>query len=619
MKKMRKSVKIALVSIVAVLCVLAIVLGCVFGLRKPEGSSLTPFQKLANEINNNAIKNSYEFEVTEGAPYIQENYSYSDVVSFGKNYFVVKEGDNFYFYAYKQNSDKTFTCKNLTLDYGKSNAKSFINPVHNDDYVFIISDFGSEIFTKAFYRLVYFGDFDKINQVNETPIYEFDATAGEGLVQDTYLKDNYFAINYLRDVDFVQMTYTSDVYFSELSKLTISQDDINKISAIYYENSRIAFDCFDNGFTFISSEKATIAYLTNDGFKTKEYSIVTSGDFISTEYKLNYLSSHKFLVTKIDYIFNIDDLNDLSVRVDVEENGKAVYANYSYTIFDFSQKTATEKEFKLESGYAKISIFHDNKLLNLDDSYYICQQKIAHSNILSDEFLSSYFNKDDKLVLSYSSNENEYVRRVGKNTFLTTERLISANNEKTTVYKFSLGEEIENIGYADSNEEENYQIIENFGITGDVFAITKGGFWGAMDIDGNILIDPDDGKYVLSFYNYFSPIINGYALVSDSMVTSDETSQTNGVENYQVYLFDAKNKANGYVTKIENFVYNKQLAAFVNGGFMLYLEKTDEQTLKLKVLGYVNDYEYEIVDYSINEMGLGGECFEISLSNGKKT
>ena len=36
MKKLKKSVKVLIISGVSVLCVLAIVLGCVFGLRKPK-------------------------------------------------------------------------------------------------------------------------------------------------------------------------------------------------------------------------------------------------------------------------------------------------------------------------------------------------------------------------------------------------------------------------------------------------------------------------------------------------------------------------------------------------------------------------------------------------------
>ena len=57
MKKLKKSAKAIIISIVAVVCVLAIVLGCVFGLKKsspsnPAGQQATALQKFENYINN---------------------------------------------------------------------------------------------------------------------------------------------------------------------------------------------------------------------------------------------------------------------------------------------------------------------------------------------------------------------------------------------------------------------------------------------------------------------------------------------------------------------------------------------------------------------------------------
>ena len=70
MKKIKKSVKAILISVVAVVCVLAIVLGCVFGLKKDTTQSnniyaLTADQvDLGNKINEQKADSKllYEFD-----------------------------------------------------------------------------------------------------------------------------------------------------------------------------------------------------------------------------------------------------------------------------------------------------------------------------------------------------------------------------------------------------------------------------------------------------------------------------------------------------------------------------------------------------------------------------
>ena len=86
MSKMKKSVKVLLISLVAVVCVLAIVLGCIFGLKKGNPSGFTTAQKqLANEINSNSTY--LDKTILENVPY-EDFCEYKKVKQFGKNYFV---------------------------------------------------------------------------------------------------------------------------------------------------------------------------------------------------------------------------------------------------------------------------------------------------------------------------------------------------------------------------------------------------------------------------------------------------------------------------------------------------------------------------------------------------
>ena len=105
MKKLKKSVKIVLISVVSVLLVAGIVLGCVFGLKSnnpnnPNPNNPTPsgevtlswnekIDLLGQEINNkNSQANSYD--VILGAPY--ENYvtPTETLYDLSTNYFITQ-------------------------------------------------------------------------------------------------------------------------------------------------------------------------------------------------------------------------------------------------------------------------------------------------------------------------------------------------------------------------------------------------------------------------------------------------------------------------------------------------------------------------------------------------
>ena len=105
MKKLKKSVKAIIISSVAILCVIAIVLGCVFGLKKPDDNPQNPSSpygytyaqgKLADEINKAVLKNKTTYQIYDNGILTNFNASVSsnNIIEFKSNYFVYADGSN---------------------------------------------------------------------------------------------------------------------------------------------------------------------------------------------------------------------------------------------------------------------------------------------------------------------------------------------------------------------------------------------------------------------------------------------------------------------------------------------------------------------------------------------
>ena len=125
MKKLKNSVKIILVTSISLVCVAAIVLGCIFGLRKKDdGGGFIPSkpsgftasqQALANEINSGI--DDISPEVYDVVPYAQRC-SYEQLTMFGKNYFAYKRDANHEeFYAYKINENGEVSLNHITAEH----------------------------------------------------------------------------------------------------------------------------------------------------------------------------------------------------------------------------------------------------------------------------------------------------------------------------------------------------------------------------------------------------------------------------------------------------------------------------------------------------------------------
>ena len=549
MSKMKKSVKVLLISLVAVVCVLAIVLGCIFGLKKDNASGFTTAQKqLANEINSNSTY--LDKTILENVPY--ENFcEYDKVKQFGKNYFVYEDENlNENFIVFKQNEDGTYLTRNLTEQVSTEsdaqggfileNSLSYsVNTVY-EDYVVLVSEFSEQNLTDPInnvYTLVYFGDFDNIKE-----IYTFDTRDKNLYIFESFnIKDRYFSFSTYSNIDYSDGSPKADVnvYFYELSTERIDTNDntgLNMISGIKFGadyNCNFAF--FDDSFYYTDSNGLKLVYLTDDGFSVFEKETVINSDngAVKTDYSVNFLTEGKYLIDYNTYVFDKNEITSTTIS-----NDNDILVNHSYTIFDYTTKNPTEQKFNLKSGYGLASTI-STSTLKLTNSYYIAQQKVGENYSLLNDYYIAYYDNNSNEIISYSSNSKEYITYAGSSTFLTNSRLLKVENGKVkTLYDFT--------------EEDNYSL--NGTASSSVFSIKKDSYLGLMNIDGKVVVSPEFFTDNMNIVNH-----NGVAIATDG-------------ENY--YKIDVET---GKYSIIEDFVDSSDIAVLLTQKADIYFVNSGEK------------------------------------------
>ena len=549
MSKMKKSVKVLLISLVAVVCVLAIVLGCIFGLKKDNPSGFTTAQKqLANEINSNSTY--LDKTILENVPY-EDFCEYDKVKQFGKNYFVYEDENlNENFIVFKQNEDGTYLTRNLTEQVSTEsdaqggfileNSLSYsVNTIY-ENYVVLVSEFSEQNLTDPtnnVYTLVYFGDFDNIKE-----IYSFD-TRGKNLYifESFNIKDRYFSFSTYSNLDYSDGSPKADVnvYFYELSTEKIDPNDntgLNMISGIKFGadyNCNFAF--FDDSFYYSDSNALKLVYLTDDGFSVFEKETVINSDngAVKTDYSVNFLTEGKYLIDYSTYVFDKNEITSTTISDDND-----ILVNHSYTIFDYTTKNPTEQKFNLKSGYGLASTI-STSTLKLTNSYYIAQQKVGENYSLLNDYYIAYYDNNSNEVISYSSNSKEYITYAGSSTFLTNSRLLKVENGKVkTLYDFT--------------EKDNYSL--NGTASSSVFSIKKDSYLGLMNIDGKVVVSPEFFTDNMNIVNH-----NGVAIATDG-------------ENY--YKIDVET---GNYSIIEDFVDSSDIAVLLTQKADIYFVNSGEK------------------------------------------
>lgn len=542
MKKLTKSAKIILTSVVSFVCVLAIVLGCVFGIKKPEEKVATPAQLLAKNINENVSQN--KTTITSTAVYA-DFCSTQNIKYLGKNFFIADVSGKTEVVLYKEKSDKTYEYKKITDKeenggFVENDADSYELMQYTEDYVILSSKYNteSEFYSSEVLKVICVSEYE-----NPKVIYKLDAKdKGFYLSSDNIcLKENFFVIYYFKDIDVMNFNDAKvDFVFGTLKNCVLAESDIitlkDKEIKIYLNEMD-----FNLGESYVYVRfKNDIYLLFANSNGVYSYDEFKTADDVT--YKLYELKNNAVLVEKRTVLRNENSSIEKTVIEDSES------ATYDYYIVALKDKLQC-KEFVLDSGYAKITTINSENL----DYYYICQQKIK-DHVLQYEYLSKYLDSEFKTVLSYVSHVNENVIYAKDEYFVTNYKILSQDGKIVRLLR-------------DTGSSENQKIynLAQSKITKDVFVvycdIEIGRRYGLMKYDGSFVVNPEKSDFIQIY------AVNGdYALGKDSEGNY-----------YKINIYSGKS------TLISDFYENENLLLIADYNFSWYLTN-DSDSLKMYIV-----------------------------------
>ena len=464
MKKLTKSMKIVLISVVSAVCVAGIVLGCVLGFRKKDNDvepTLSFNQKVElfnEEFSNkkNLEKNNYD--IVLGTPF--ENYVTSEkkLVDFYSNYFVIQgeieSEKEFYFYTSNSNSGFEVT-KLINFVSQESEYGNYLLGYHDGYIVYEtkLSEDGKDI---SIFRIV------KIEDGQLSVICEYKTKESEVIEQNGYLSNNnYF---YFNVVNYEYLGETETKVETEEGSETSSYGTYNRDAKLYLFNiitQKLTLvseyqlgtdednivdieEVFDNAFLInCNNERKLFVF---DGGNVYSYKIVCNEK--ETFNMVRELTSYSYLIErKIDQEITVDGVVNLRYTT-------LIYRNGNFKESDFVSKA---KIYQIESE-------------KLNDNFYYFKELVYDENDQSYLYNKIYcYYKDGSKLFEDDLDSSTYsiLMVCGKNV-LTKQKLFTIEeNGVHTIVDFyndnkmviSYNESTNKVAYLDFSTDE-YKVVQ---------------------------------------------------------------------------------------------------------------------------------------------------------------
>lgn len=561
MKKLKKSVKVLLISGVSVLCALAIVLGCVFGLKKDkdqtgggsivQGYELTSSQKvLMNAINANAsyaAKNdSQVIKEFHQDKYVDENglkFTLEDVSVFEDKYFVSTDTlKQKYVYFYPKNGEtksttllkslqtqypENYNCSSLTIHYAKGNFICFsykegesgkyyehyeMAYVYTQDHIEIVQDYKFELDYLG--RMNYLGKYTNLYTTfsNDFYIFEFQtADRSEVLFEThTYAPTKSATLKTVTDNIVVASDFSND--FNSYGGFYILNKGV--VSAYSYKSGVM------KKFTFVENTNSNYYY---------NYKVTGAGIVIEEKIKVG---------SQVDATFHSDS------------DSAYVKCNYKFLSFE----NGNVSNLVLYDGYVKATAIE----IDGYDGFCLFMQKANKELKLLESGKMVYFDGSLQEVLKYDAISSEDIVSASNGVnFLTKSGLYST--KKSLDAEFIVDFSSKNYSLATKSNNNTFA------------AYTKNGIF-VFDYDGNKVFDKQF-TYVVAYDNGYY-----YASLGDKHYILNTKKP-----NQPIYL--------------ENF--SEELSIMMEQGYGLYLTETQNGSDKLySFYDYTGNPVIENVAYS---------------------
>ncbi len=580
MKKLKKSVKAIIISSVAILCVIAIVLGCVFGLKKPDDNPQNPSSpygytyaqgKLADEINKAVLKNKTTYQIYDNGILTNFNASVSsnNIIEFKSNYFVYADGsNNEHLVLYRKKSNGSYEYKELTAGL----SGEFYVKTNSTNYAVITKSLDLGFYG---FSVIYFGNFDNVVEIMNVES-KFDCFINKDYV---FLNDVYFAYYDfgLINTDTSIFTDVFNIHAFALKKTPLSLQEKNSEDSVISEVETFVNLVAKEEFNIVAENSKGVNVLSFDDGKTSK-TVIDLAEFFETDvnslvYRTIYAGKNAIILEKRNYVKD-EDVSWSDVRVD------GFYFNYSYKFLTFENGGFISKNLSL-GDYSKIDV-PSQALSNLTESFVVYRQKVNDNHNLTDNYLCTYYDRNLNTILEFTCKEQDRILFTGEGGFLTQNRLIATRRNMTVVTRHE---------FVNSMEENGYELYSS-DVKNSVFIIrANGGLYGLMDFNGNVLVDPFEFNFkAISLNNDFA-----FGVYTTEVVNDDGTHSI--LEEYCIFNIRQKTFAKLNIDDSENY-FNLLKNGFE--GYFVYDEVSDTHNLYSFSGGIILDKIQDVDFYSKN-------------------
>lgn len=601
MKNMTKSMKIALVSAISFVCVLAISLGCIFGLRKenngtPPETVLTWSQKvdLLGEELTASNKNKNNFEIINNT-ISYDNYYDKDteiLTHVGQGYFVLENisSSEKSVYFCKQDSSgvtEAYSVTNTKENGGFAESENGTCKVVDFNDKYLVLQYSSEHIAEETMKVVYtvvdlktqktvgeyvFDNFDPVTYFNgfkfsesgnsavmmhTKPVYaepvvedvvddevgsEDSGDQGEGEVIEEYperIADN----NTIYFFDFVSGKLHQLHSFEKSCEYNNSED---KNAEYIAPEDEFYLSYFENSVVFAQNGEAKI-FIISDG---KVYSSEIELQEGMKMYSSYQIFSNKVVVELIEEVKNGTDLTGRPI-LDIF---------YTYKVLTLSNDKVIQSNFNLKEGQAQFEFVTVGKTFFATRAY----GKNADGSIDSTEFVLSYYYQDNSLIFEIESDRyNEEILNAKSGKILT----------RTALYDCDSSTEFEKI----CEFNENNTLFNN-NKSNDTFYVAT--------------YSQDNKTYSVKYFDLsLDTILTDLELVYGEgedkkaiLPMEDYFDGTNTIFKSEDGYFRF-NKENHTLTKIERFYDgDEKFNVLLSNGLKVYLETNDDLSFKLNHL-----------------------------------
>lgn len=573
MKKLTKSAKIILTSVVSFVCVLAIVLGCVFGIKKPKKEEQpTPAMILADAICKNTNKPLVKTSTSEA---FEGKCEVKDVEEINDNFFVINKSGKKQLYLYKKNSDGTFEYKDLTDKvsnggFVENDAESFSIDAYNENYVILSSNYPygeDKTFTNKVMKVISISNYE-----NPVVIYEFDARNKNLYLEKSniFLTENYFSFYYIKDFDVVNPNAAKvDVVLGKLSDKKLSENEILTISdkeiSIFTDSMS-----FESKESFVSAKfgNEIVLLFVSEG-SPKMYTEFSETDDVT--YSFSEISNGSILVEKKTILREESQKTERSV---LDEPN---LVNYEYSVLNFD-KNIKLKSLELDRNYSKATTVYLEDL----NYIYICEQKSVDT-VLQEDYISLYLDKDLNVILKYNSNFNENVIYAKDKYFVTSTKIVNQSGGIDKTFE----------PYVEGVADETPVIysIGQSNVYTDEFVISTDNGYGLMRYDGSFVIDPEK-----SDLTYIYPVYGKFAIGKNA--------------NQEYFLIKT---SDGSKSKIENFCDEKWVLDLLKFGFEGYVTNDDGI---IKIYSFDGKVNFDLINSKFSQSTANGGIVKLSDAEG---